>query len=138
MKNRHLEDFKRKRSRCEKAGNTTPIDPITGEDIGPGAEDHHIAGRRYHDDTIPLMQKGHHTVTDAFGDMPGQIPGPVRDLDRIGRYLLGVIIILDFILDRLWEMGENLISIARAEADRELKKYKRPEDPGGGDIGSSQ
>jgi len=82
------------------------------------------------------MQKGHHMVTDAFRDMPGTIPGPVRDLDRIGRYMLGVIVILDFILDRLWEMGEKLISMARAEADRELKKYTRPKDPGEGDIQS--
>lgn len=134
MKNRHLERLKRRRLRHEKAGNDTPIDPITGEDIGPGAEDHHIAGKKYHDDTIPLTQKGHHMVTDAFRDMPGPIPGPVRDLDRIGRYMLGGIIILDFILDRLWEMGEKLISKARAEADRELKEYKRPEDPGEGDI----
>ena len=137
MKNRRLERLKRKRLRYEKAGNTSPIDPITGGNIGPGAEDHHIAGRRYHDDSIPLMQKGHHMVTDAFRDMPGQIPGPVRDLDRFGRYILGAIIILDFILDRLWEMGEKLISMARAEADRELKKCTRPEDPDGGGVPSS-
>lgn len=131
MKNRHLERLKRKRSRCEKAENTAPIDPITGEDVGPGAEDHHIAGRKYHNDTIPLMPTGHHMVTDAFRDTSGPIPGPVRDTERIGRYIQGVIIILDFVLDRLWEMAEQLISMARAEADRELKKRKRPEKSGG-------
>ena len=130
MKNRHLERLKRKRSRFEKAGDTTPIDPITGEDIGPGAQDHHIAGRKYHDDTIPLMPTGHHMVNDAFRDTSGAIPGPVRDLDRYGRYIQGVIIILDFILDRLWEMAEQLISMARAEADRELKTHEASAKPG--------
>lgn len=124
MKNRHLQRLKRKRLRYEKAGNATPIDPITGEDIGPGAENHHIAGRKYHDDTIPLMPTGHHMVTDAFRDMPASIPGPVKDLDRFGRYILGAIIVLDFVLDRLWEIGEKLISVARAEAYRELQEQE--------------
>ena len=93
----------------------TPIDPITGENIGPDAEEHHIAGRRYHDDTIPLNPDGHHTMNDAMRDFPAPIPGPVCDLDRIGRYMLGVIVILDFVLDRLWEMGCALIERARAE-----------------------
>jgi hypothetical protein len=128
MKNRHLERLKRKRMRYEKQGIVTPIDPITGEDIGPGAEDHHIAGRKYHDDTIPLMPTGHRMVTDAFRDISGSIPGPIREPERIGRYMQGVIIILDFVLDRLWEMAERLISMARAEADREIKE-KRLSDP---------
>lgn len=127
MKNRHLQRLKRKRLRHEKNGITTPIDPITGEDIGPGAEQHHIAGRKYHDDTIPLMPTGHHMMNDAFRDMSGAIPGPTQDLERIGRYVQGVIVILDFVLDRLWEMGEQLISMARANADHELKK-KKPRD----------
>ena len=97
------------------------IDPITGDDIGPDAEDHHIAGKRYHDDTIPLTPPGHHIVSDAIRDFPTLISGPVRDLDRIGRYLLGVIVILDFVLDRLWEMGNTLIATARAEANREFE-----------------
>ncbi len=50
MTNRFLERLKRKRLRYEKTANVTPIDPITGEDIGPDAEDHHIAGKRYRDD----------------------------------------------------------------------------------------
>jgi len=125
MKNRHLERLKRKRLLYEKNGIMTPIDPITGQDIAPGAENHHIAGRKYHDDTIPLMPAGHHAVTEAFRDMPAPIAGAPRELERIGRYVLGVIIILDFVLDRLWEMGELLISMARAEAEREFEEKRR-------------
>ena len=121
MKNRYLERLKRKRLRHEKTGNMIAIDPITGDDIGSGVEDHHIAGKRYHDDTIPLNPDGHHLVSDAIRDFPTRISGPVRDLDRIGRYLLGVIVILDFVLDRLWEMGNTLIATARAEANREFE-----------------
>jgi hypothetical protein len=121
MKNRFLERLKRKRLRYEKGTNMTAIDPITGEDLGPDAEDHHVAGRRYHEDTIPLNPNGHQPVSDAFRDLPSPIPGPVRELERIGRYLLGVIIILDFVLDRLWEMGQTLIATARADANRETK-----------------
>lgn len=123
MVNRFLNRLKRKRLRYEKTGNMTPIDPITGEDIGPKKQDHHIAGKDYHDDTIPLNPDGHHAINDAFRDLPMPIPGPVRELDRIGRYLLGVIIILDFVLDRLWEMGESLIATARAEARREMAAF---------------
>jgi hypothetical protein len=126
MSKRHLERLKRKRLRHEKQNLTTPIDPITGEDIGPGAEQHHIAGRRYHDDTIPLMPKGHHMVTDAFRDMPSPIPGTPQEIEKIGRYLLGSVIVQDFILDRQWEHGERLIALARAKAAEEGKQKKSP------------
>ena len=119
MKNRSLERLKRKRLRHEKDGITAPIDPITGENIGPGAEQHHIAGRRYHDDTIPLMPTGHHMVTDAFRDMPAAMAGSPHELERIGRYFLGVVTILDFVLDREYEMGERLIAMARTIRDHE-------------------
>jgi hypothetical protein len=119
MKNRRLERLKRKRLRHEKNGITTPIDPITGEDIGQGAEQHHIAGRKYHDDTIPLMPTGHHMVSDAFRDMPAAVVGSPHELERIGRYMLGVVTVLDFVLDREYEMGERLIAMARTIRDQE-------------------
>jgi hypothetical protein len=121
MKNRQLERLKRKRSRYEKTGNVTPIDPITGKDIGADVELHHIAGRRYHDDTIPLSAEGHHIITDAFRDTPGLIPGPVSSLERIARYKIGVILLMDQILDREWEQAETLLSMARAQADLAIK-----------------
>jgi hypothetical protein len=124
MKNRRLERLKRKRMRHEKNGITTPIDPITGEDIGLGAENHHIAGRKYHDDTIPLMPTGHHMLNDAFRDTSGSLPGPVHELERMGRYTQGVIIILDFVLDREWEHAERLISMGRSQSGIELTKRK--------------
>ena len=119
MTNRFLGRLKRKRLRYEKFANMTAIDPITGEDIGPDAEDHHIAGRRYHDDTIPLTPRGHHMVTDAQRDLPMPIPGPVRERDRMARYLLGYVIIQDFALDRIWEWAETTIREERAEANCE-------------------
>jgi hypothetical protein len=124
MKNRRLERLKRKRLRQEKNGISTPIDPITGDDIGPDAEDHHIAGRKFHDDTIRLSPQGHHMVTDAFRDTSGSLPGSVHELERMGRYTQGVIIILDFVLDRQWEHAERQISMGRAESGIELTKRK--------------
>ena len=120
MVNRFLNRLKRKRLRYEKTGNMTPIHPITGADIGPKKQDHHIAGKDYHDDTIPLNPDGHHAVNDAFRDLPMPIPGPVRERERMARYLLGYVIIQDFALDRIWEFAENTIAEERAAANREL------------------
>lgn len=127
MKNRHLERLKRKRLRHEKGGIAVPIDPITGEDIGSDAQDHHIAGEKFHSDTIRLSRKGHELINDAFRDTSGSLPGPVHELERTGRYMQGVILILDFVLDRLWEMAERLIALGRTETARVLDEKNHAE-----------
>ena len=134
MKNRYLERLKRKRLRHEKAGIPVPIDPITGEEIGPDAQNHHIAGEKFHDDTVRLSRKGHEIINDAFRDTSGTLPGPPHEFEIMGRYIQGVILISDFVLDREWEMAERLISLGRTENARVLDEKKHAKPSGKGKV----
>ncbi len=74
---------------------------------------HHLAGRKYSPDTVPMCKNCHIKLTDAQLDHPNPAAKsePVQ-LERIGRYLLGVAALLGMVAAALAAYGYELIEAA--------------------------
>ena len=86
---------------------------VCGESFPHCLELHHIAGRKYSPDTVPVCKNCHTKLTDEQLDYPNPAAqsDPVQ-LERIGRYLLGVAALLGMVAAVLAAYGYELIEAA--------------------------
>ncbi len=76
-------------------------------------QQHHLAGRKYSDDTAALCLNCHKKVTDAQLDHPDPAAkAKPTHLEVIGRYLLGLAELFEMLAQRLREFGSLLIEAA--------------------------
>lgn len=117
MKNRHLDAEDRKEQRLRTLGTRTPVCVECGEDNSVCLEEHHIAGRKYHEDTAIVCRNCHRILSDKQLDhAPLVSPKPENNLAKIGHYLLGLCDLLALVIKTLREFGNSLISNSEFEA----------------------
>lgn len=101
----------------ERLGNTKARCLLCGE-TNPHClrlfEQDHIAGRRFHEDTLTLCLNCHRKRTDMQKDAPAPHGDTPSQFEVIGQYLLGIINFLTLIIERLREFAELLLSKAAA------------------------
>jgi len=71
---------------------------------------HHIAGRKNHDDTVPVCRNCHRKLSDLQLDHPSAAGSPPDRPVIIGHYLLGLADLFRLIAERLVEFGHALIN----------------------------
>jgi hypothetical protein len=75
---------------------------------------HHIAGRKFDPQEIPLCMNCHAVCSDLQKDHPAKLEHGPTTLETIGRYLLGLADVLGLIIGKLREFGLLLIEAAVA------------------------
>ncbi|MGO4705786.1 hypothetical protein AB4072_08420 [Microvirga sp. 2MCAF38] len=121
MKNVNLERERRKQNAFERLGTHKPTCPTCGETHFACFEEHHIAGRKYDATTWPICANCHRKVTDAQKDHPSFLTSSNRQLETIGRFLLGLADLLSLAVEKLVEFGRELIERAVLSQDGEVR-----------------
>jgi len=104
----------RRRHALRRLGSDHPSCHLCGHDDPCALELHHLAGRTSDDQIVPVCRNCHAALSDAQLDHPPLKPGGERDLEKIGRLLLGL---ADFFLQlaaRLKKFGALLIDLAHS------------------------
>jgi len=106
----HLDKEDRLEQHYRRLGTHEPRCVICGQTDPRCLERHHIAGRKYHSDTVIVCRNCHSMLSDDQLDhrTTGGQPPP-RKLTVIGLFLLGLCALLALIVQRLREFGYWLI-----------------------------
>jgi hypothetical protein len=105
---------RRKQNRLHKLGTRHPICPLCGQSDWRCFELHHIAGRKYDPQEMPLCMNCHAKCSDLQNDHPAKA-GPIPSLfEIVGRYLLGLADMLEMVVTKLKEFGRLLLDQAKA------------------------
>lgn len=99
----------------ERLGSNDPRCLHCVEDFAHCLENHHVAGRAIHDDTVIECRNCHRKLTELQKDHPPMGPMPPHILEIIGRYLLGIADLFRLLIVRLDEFGRKLIELAGTE-----------------------
>ena len=117
MTNTHLDKDDRLEQHCRRLGTHEPRCVICGETDPRCLEEHHIAGRGYHNDTAVVCRNCHRKLSDDQRDHPPRDKSkPLDQLTAVGHFLLGLCDFLIAIALRLREFGHSLIAEARCAA----------------------
>jgi hypothetical protein len=104
-------DGERRRLRAqERLGTDNPRCCICGEDNPHCLERHHIAGQAYADETIIVCRNCHRKLSDVQKGHPENNGSPADQLERIGRFLLGLADLFELLITKLREFGAALIA----------------------------
>lgn len=103
---------RRKQTRLHKLGTNRPICPSCGETRWQCFELHHIAGRKFDPQEMPLCMNCHAICSDLQKGHPAQLGPKPSPLEIVGRYLLGLADILGMVVAKLKEFGLLLIEQA--------------------------
>jgi hypothetical protein len=108
-----MDEDDRKQQRLRRLGTRTPCCVGCGETHPAVFEQHHIAGRKYFDDTVTLCLNCHRKQSDKQRDhvQPGS-KGPTGLLAAISHYLLGLANFLAMVAETLFKFGSLLIGQA--------------------------
>lgn len=96
----------------ERLGTRTPRCIHCGDDRPHCLEAHHIAGRKFDDDTVIVCRNCHRDLSDVQKDHPRQQTNELHIAERIGHYLLGLADLLRLVVERFEEFGRALIELA--------------------------
>lgn len=107
----------RRRKAAEKLGSTSSRCVICGEADSRCLEIHHIAGRKFGTETVPVCRNCHRKLSDDQRDHPAPVGGEPSLLERIGQFLLGLADLLQLAVEKLKEFGLALIEKAGTDAD---------------------
>ena len=110
---RPMDEDDRKQQRLRRLGTRIPCCLGCGETDPVVFEQHHIAGRKYSNDTTTVCLNCHRKQSDKQRDhVPPGSREPTGPLAVIGHYLLGLADFLAMIVERLREFGAWLIGEA--------------------------
>jgi hypothetical protein len=104
---------RRKQRALERLGTNTPRCVVCGFDNPLALELHHIAGRAYDDELIPVCRNCHRVLSDAQQDHPPGNAKPVGALECIGHFLLGLAVLFEQWAKRFREFATALFAIGR-------------------------
>jgi hypothetical protein len=114
----HLDKGDRLEQHCRRLGTHEARCVICGVSDPRCLEEHHIAGRGYHDDTAIVCRNCHRKLSDDQLDhAPRDQEKPTGELATIGHFLLGVCDFLLLVIERLREFGYRLINESRCVGD---------------------
>jgi hypothetical protein len=112
-----MDEEDRKQQRLRRLGTRTPCGLGCGETDPVVFEQHHVAGRKYSDDTVTLCLNCHRKQSDKQRDhVPPGSKGPTGLLAAIGHYLIGLASFLAMVAETLFKFGFLLIGQAIGEA----------------------
>jgi len=112
--NDHERNSERRRQRAlERLGTNTPRCVVCGFDNPLALELHHIAGRAYDDELVPVCRNCHRVLSDAQRDHPPGNAKPVGALECIGHFLLGLAVLFEQWAKRFREFAAALFAIGR-------------------------
>ncbi len=105
-----MDDIERERERrrqraLERLGTNDPKCVICGESDPHCLELHHIAGRAYGDEKVPVCRNCHRKLSNKHKDHPPANGVPADPLERIGRFLLGIADLLESLIRTLRKFG---------------------------------
>lgn len=103
----------RKQRRLEKLGTNSPICGTCGETDYRVLEKHHVAGRKHDPDTVITCRNCHRKVSDDQKDHPAIDANADAMLSAIGMFLLGLVDLLELVIDKLSAFGLALIERAK-------------------------
>lgn len=85
----HGDKETRRRKAYERLGSDSACCLLCGESDPTCLELHHVAGRKFDDETIPLCQNHHAKISDAQKDHPPKLAGYTGPLENIAHGLFG-------------------------------------------------
>ena len=106
---------KRRLRALERLGTSHPVCVGCGEDDPRCLEAHHIAGRAFDDQTVPVCRNCHRKLSDAQKDHPGKIGSQPNPLEKLAHFLLGLGDMLHLIADRLKKFATDVLGMIAAE-----------------------
>ena len=104
---------RRKQTRLHKLGTRHPICPLCGETRWQCFELHHIAGRKFDPQEMPLCMNCHAICSDLQRDHSAQLGPKPSQLEIVGRDLIGLADMLGMVVTKLKEFGLLLIEQAK-------------------------
>jgi hypothetical protein len=104
----------RRRAAQERLGRNDAQCPYCGEADARCLELHHIAGRKFDDETIPVCRNCHRKLSDMQRDHPRPLHDDPGWMERLGHLLLGLADLLALAVAKLKELAVFLIEKARA------------------------
>jgi hypothetical protein len=111
MNKLELNRERRRQRALERLGTNKPWCVVCGFDDPVALELHHIAGRPYGDQLVPVCRNCHRLLSDAQKDHPEPQNQPPSELESIVHFLLGRSDIFVRLVERDREIAERLIAL---------------------------
>jgi len=111
MNNHELNRERRKQQALERLGKNKPQCVLCGFDNPLALELHHIAGRAYDAETVPVCRNCHRLLSDAQKDQPPSGALPTSDLKCIAHFIAGLALLLQRLAKRLLEISKRLFAM---------------------------
>jgi hypothetical protein len=104
-----------KQRRLASLGTNDPACAMCGELAWECMEEHHVAGQHHDDTTVLLCRNCHRKVSLQQKVLPPFDPEADRFLAAVGQFLLGLVLMLKGIIDKLEEFGRELIKLSKPQ-----------------------
>ncbi len=112
MNSHELDAERRKQRSLQRLGTDHPQCIACGEDDWRCLELHHLAGRAYDEGTVILCRNCHRKQSDPSDNADAPTDPP--NLERVGRFLLGLAALFLMLAAKLKAFGEELLRDARS------------------------
>jgi hypothetical protein len=113
MNDHELNRERRRQRALERLGTSPPRCGVCGYDDPLALELHHIAGRTYGGELVPVCRNCHRRLSDMHMDHPADVTTPPGDLERIGHFLLGLADLFELLVKHIREFATKLFAIDR-------------------------
>lgn len=113
MNDREYNRERRRQFRLEQLGSNDPKCPFCNEDDPACLELHHLSGKKFGDDLIPVCRNCHRKLSDWQKDHPPILRGQPDTLECFGRLLLGIADALELLISLIRRAAEYLIEIGQ-------------------------
>jgi hypothetical protein len=117
MNDHDLKRERRKQKALERLGTNTPQCPFCGIDEPLVFELHHVSGRAFGDDMIPVCRNCHRILSDWQKDHPPTNGSSPSDPERIAHFLLGLADMFELLVKRLREFAKTLFALETHSQD---------------------
>jgi hypothetical protein len=122
MNERELSRERRKQRALERLGSNNPRCVICVCDDPLALELHHIAGRAFDSETVPVCRNCHRRLSDYQKDRSLGHKKPASELEPIRRFLLGLADLFEMLVKRLREFAAKLAELdSSANPQREAQ-----------------
>lgn len=111
MNERELNRERRRQRAFERLGSNHPRCVTCGHDDPLALEQHHIAGRAFDDETVPICRNCHRRLSDWQKDHAVAQAKPGGELASIARFLDGVADLFEMLVKRLREFAVRLAAM---------------------------
>jgi hypothetical protein len=112
-----MEPEARRQRRLNSLNDDHPVCAGCGENDRRILERHHIAGRRFGEDTVLVCRNCHGRETYEQAGHPGPTSPDPGSLERLAHFLLGLADFFRLLADRLAEFARMLLDVESATPD---------------------